>query len=100
VRYDEWYKQENYYVRYFPVNYKKVRIQVFVPDSVDQVVFDPTGSQAIPSFTNSQRLGIGAPVLEIIRIIVKVNKEPRNPGKGKFPEREKKDAKSDPKSMQ
>jgi hypothetical protein len=33
VKYDQWYKQsENYYIRYFPVSYQKVRIQVYVPD--------------------------------------------------------------------
>lgn len=84
VKYDQWYKQkENYYVRYFPVSYKKVRIQVYVPDGLmnaegkvdgEYVVFDPTGQQAIPAFTNAQRLGIGAPMLDIVRVIIQVNK--------------------------
>ena len=91
VKYDQWYKQkENYYVRYFPASYKKVRIQVYVPDSVmnaenkmdgEYVVFDPTGQQAIPAFTNAQRLGIGAPVLDIIRVIIEVNKRSDPPNK-------------------
>ena len=95
VKYDQWYKQnENYYVRYFPVSYKKVRVQVYVPDSLmdaenklngDYVVFDPTGRQAIPAFTNAQRLGIGAPVVDIVRAIIQVNKTP-NPSK-KIPEK-------------
>ena len=86
VQYDQWYKQkENYYIRYFPASYKKVRIQVYVPDSLldadgklngEYVVFDPTGQQAIPAFTNAQRLGIGAPVIDIVRAIIKVNKQP------------------------
>ena len=97
---DHWYKQENYYVRYYPINYKKVRIQVYVPDSVSNVVFDPTGAQAIPSFTNSQRLGIGGPIQDMVRIIVQVNKQPRNPGKGKFPAPPKKDTKTNPKYLQ
>ncbi len=90
VKYDQWYKQnENYYVRYFPVSYKKVRVQVYVPDSLmdaenklngDYVVFDPTGRQAIPAFTNAQRLGIGAPMVDIVRVIIQVNKTP-NPSK-------------------
>lgn len=91
VKYDQWYKQkENYYVRYFPASYKKVKIQVYVPDSVmnaegkldgEYVVFDPTGQQAIPAFTNAQRLGIGAPVLDIIRVIIEVNKRSEPPKK-------------------
>src|SRR5215203_109855 len=35
VKYDQWYKQkENYYVRYFPESYKKVKIQVYVPGNL------------------------------------------------------------------
>lgn len=85
VKYDKWYKQkENYYVRYFPASYQQLRIQVFVPDSLldkegkvngEYVVFDPTGKQAIPAFTNAQRLGIGAPVLAgIIRKVIQIKK--------------------------
>ena len=91
VKYDQWYKQkENYYVRYFPVSYKKVRIQVYVPDNLmdaegkvngEYMVFDPTGQQAIPAFTNAQRLGIGAPVLDMIRVIIQINKKPNHPKK-------------------
>jgi hypothetical protein len=91
VKYDQWYRQkENYYVRYFPVSYKKVRIQVYVPDSLmdaegkvsgEYLVFDPTGQQAIPAFTNAQRLGIGAPVPDIVRIIINVNKGTNHPKK-------------------
>jgi hypothetical protein len=104
VKYDQWYRQkENYYIRYFPVSYKKVRIQVYVPDGLmdaegkvngEYVVFDPTGQQAIPAFTNAQRLGIGAPVLDMIRIIIQVNKG-SNPPK-KLPE--KKNPKTAPQS--
>ena len=95
VKYDQWYRQkENYYVRYFPASYKKVRIQVYVPDSLmdaqgkvegEYMVFDPTGQQAIPAFTNAQRLGIGAPVLDIVRVIIEVNKRTSPPKK--FPEK-------------
>lgn len=86
VKFDQWYRQEeNYYVRYFPASYQKVRIQVYVPDSLmdsenkvsgEYVVFDPTGQQASPAFTNAQRLGVGSPVLDIVRIIIRVNKVP------------------------
>jgi hypothetical protein len=85
VKYDQWYKQkENYYIRYFPVSYKKVRVQIYVPDSLldadnklnnEYVVFDPTGQQAIPAFTNAQRLGIGAPAIDVIRAVIKINKQ-------------------------
>jgi hypothetical protein len=35
VKADQWYKQkENYYVRYLPVSYKTVRVQVYVPDGL------------------------------------------------------------------
>ena len=104
VKPDQWYRQkENYYVRYFPVSYKKVKIQVYVPDGLmdvdgkvngEYIVFDPTGQQAIPAFTNAQRLGIGAPVLDMIRIIIQVNKG-SNPPK-KIPE--KKNPKTVPQS--
>jgi hypothetical protein len=97
VKYDTWYKQkENYYVRYFPVNYQKVRIQVFVPEGLldsenkigdEYLVFDPTGKQAVPAFTNAQRLGIGAPLINIVRTIIKAKKatqeEKKSPGERK-----------------
>ena len=83
VKFDQWYKQrDNYYIRYFPVSYQKVRIQVYVPDGLldgenkingEYLVFDPTGQQAIPAYTNSQRLGIGAPVIDIVRVIIQIN---------------------------
>lgn len=91
VRADQWYPQkEGYYVRYFPESYKKVKIQVYVPDSLldtnhqldsEYVVFDPTGQQAIPAFTNAQRLGVGAPVIDILRKVIIVNRPPLPPKK-------------------
>jgi len=97
VKYDQWYKQkENYYIRYFPVSYKKVRIQIYVPDSLldannklnnEYVVFDPTGQEAIPAFTNAQRLGIGAPAIDVIRSVIKINKQ--TPPPKKMPEKSK-----------
>jgi hypothetical protein len=81
---DQWYKQkDNYYVRYFPVSYQKVRIQVYVPDGVidstgkasgEYLVFDPTGTQAIPANSNAQRVGIGGTVLDVVRAVIKINK--------------------------
>lgn len=82
---DLWYQQPgNYYVRYYPASYQKVRIQVYVPDGLldstgkangDYLVFDPTGKQAVPAFTNAQRLGIGASVLDILREIIRINRQ-------------------------
>jgi hypothetical protein len=91
VKYDQWYKQkENYYVRYFPESYKKVKIQIYVPDGLldadnkinnEYLVFDPTGQQAIPAFTNAQRLGIGNTVVDVIRTVIKINRQPAPPKK-------------------
>jgi hypothetical protein len=91
VKYDQWYKQrENYYVRYFPESYKKVKIQVYVPDGLldaenkinnEYLFFDPTGQQAIPAFTNAQRLGIGTTVVNVIRQVIKINRQPAPPKK-------------------
>jgi len=85
IKYDQWYKQrDNYYIRYFPESYKKVRMQIYVPDGLldsdgkvggEYLVFDPTGQQAIPAYTNAQRLGIGGPVLEIVKVIIQVHKK-------------------------
>jgi len=81
---DQWYKQkQNYYVRYLPVSYQKVRVQVYVPNGVtdstgkvsgEYLVFDPTGLQAIPANSNSQRLGIGGVVVDVVRAIIKIDK--------------------------
>ena len=81
---DQWYKQEgNYYVRYFPVSYQKVRMQVYMPEGAvdstgkiagEYVVFDPTATQAIPANSNAQRLGVGGPVIDIVRVIIEVGK--------------------------
>ena len=95
---DQWYKQkDNYYVRYFPVSYKKVRIQVYVPDGLldstgkvsgEHLVFDPIASQAIPANSNSQRLGVGGPVFDIVRVIIEINKK-NTPPPSRFPEHKK-----------
>jgi hypothetical protein len=91
VKYDQWYRQrENYYVRYFPESYKKVKIQIYVPGGLldadnkinnEYLVFDPTGQQAIPAFTNAQRLGIGTTVVDVIRQVIKINRQPPPPKK-------------------
>src|SRR5687767_13374176 len=108
IKYDTWYKQkENYYLRYFPLSYQKVRIQVFVPDSLldaegkvegEYLVFDPTGQQAIPAFTNAQRLGIGAPVIaDIVRRVIQIKKTSES--EKRLPEKKKKESPS-PKAPQ
>ena len=84
VKDNQWYRQkENYYVRFIPESYKKVRIQVYVPNDLldaenklngEYLVFDPTGQQGIPTFTNAQRLGIGSPVIDMVRAVIKINK--------------------------
>ena len=85
VKYDQWYRQkENYFVRYFPESYKKMKIQVFVPagllDSTfklnnEYIIFDPVAQQAVPASTNAQRLGVGAPVLDILREVIAIQKK-------------------------
>jgi len=99
VKADQWYKQtDGYFVRYFPESYKKVKVQVFVPRSMpmanadEPIVFDPTAQQAIPAFTNAQRLGVGAPVVKVIREIIRV-KEPAPTTPTKTPVRKKKKVK-------
>ncbi|HEY1870694.1 MAG TPA: hypothetical protein VGG71_06515, partial [Chitinophagaceae bacterium] len=87
---DQWYKQsDGYYLRYFPSGYQHVKIQVYVPqgtiaskkNSEEYVLFDPVTMMAIPAHSNSQRLGIGAPVLNIVRTIIQLQKVPGNPKK-------------------
>jgi hypothetical protein len=82
---DQWYLQpEGYYVRYFPNGYQNVKIQVYVPGgSVDSsgkkagnyLLFDPVTMMAIPANSNAQRLGIGAPVVDVIRKVIQIQKE-------------------------
>ena len=92
VKADQWYtEKENYYVRYLPLSYQKVKIQLYIPDSLldadgklngEYVVYNPTGLQAIPAYTNAQRLGIGAPVISIVKEIIRINKgngKPKTP---------------------
>jgi hypothetical protein len=103
IKPDRWYKQKgDYYVRYFPVSYQQVKFQVYVPGtSVDSsgkvngeyLVFHPTGMQVIPVNSNAQRLGIGGPLLDIVKVVIQIEKrkeegrkkkqaEPKLPPKG------------------
>ena len=82
---EQWYKQPGgYYVRYFPSNYKKVKVQVYVPKgSLDStgmkngsyLFFDPVTMMAIPANSNAQRLGIGAPVIDIVRKVIQIERQ-------------------------
>jgi hypothetical protein len=88
---DQWYKQAGgYYVRYFPSSYQRVKIQVYVPagsldadgkHSGNYLLFDPVTMMAIPANSNAQRLGIGAPVVEVIRKVIEIQKIPQAPRK-------------------
>jgi hypothetical protein len=91
VKKDQWYKQaDGYYLRYFPGSYQHVKIQVYVPEgsldssgknSGNYMLFDPVTMMAIPAHSNSQRLGIGAPITDIIRRVIQIQKGPGTPKK-------------------
>jgi hypothetical protein len=101
LKQDQWYKQEEgYYIRYIPNNYKQTRIQVYVPDGIvystahetgNYVVFDPTSWVVMPANSNAQRLGIGGPVLDIVRTVIRTiksgngSRRPQETNKGKIP---------------
>ena len=81
---DQWYLQDaGYYVRYQPESYQKVKVQVYVPENLldstgrkegSYVLFDPVTMMAVPSSTNAQHLGIGAPIGDVIRKVIVVDK--------------------------
>jgi hypothetical protein len=89
---DQWYLQDaGYYVRYQPENYQKVKVQVYVPDNLldstgkkgdSYVLFDPVTMMAVPSSTNAQHLGIGAPIGDVIRKVIVIDR-PAPPSNGK-----------------
>ena len=62
----------------------------------EYLTFDPTGQQAIPAFTNAQRLGVGAPVLDMIRVIIQVSKQTETAKR--VPERREPEKKTNPKT--
>jgi hypothetical protein len=102
LKQDLWYLQkEGYYVRYIPNNYKQTKIQVYVPasmvDSVapepgNYIVFDPTSWVVVPANSNAQRLGIGGPILDIVRTVIrtigsrKESQGPKETNKGSAPD--------------
>ena len=82
---EQWYKQTGgYYLRYFPNGYQQVKIQVYVPKGTldssgmqegNYLIFDPVTQMATPANSNAQRLGIGSPVADIIRKIIRIQKD-------------------------
>ena len=101
IKQDQWAQQEEgYYVRFIPNNYKQTKIQVYVPDSVvdpaaqetgSYMVFDPTSWVVVPANSNAQRLGVGGPVLDIVKTVIrsikskKGSQRPKETNKGKTP---------------
>jgi hypothetical protein len=82
---DHWYRQEGgYYLRYFPKGYQLVQVQVYVPEGLvdstgrrngEYVLFDHVANMAIPANSNAQRLGIGAPMADVIRKVIQIQRE-------------------------
>ena len=86
----QWYQEKgHYFVRWFAEGYQSVRVQVYVPDGLvdsgglnkdgEYLVYDPTGLLAQPANSNSQRLGIGAPVVDIIRKVIEITPRQTRP---------------------
>ena len=79
---DQWYKNaDGYFVKYLPDTYKNTKIQLYVPkDCVDStgkrngtyVIFDPTTMIIVPAYSNSQRLGVGGAVVDVVKQVIKV----------------------------
>ena len=102
IKQDQWHQQEEgYYVRFVPNNYKQTKIQVYVPESVvdsaahetgNYLVFDPASWVVVPANSNAQRLGIGGPVLDIVRKVIRTigsgrgNQRSKETNKGKAPQ--------------
>jgi hypothetical protein len=82
-RRDQWnWQPGGYFLRYYPASYKQLKVQVYVPDAVTSasaiaagkyLLFDPVLLMAAPANSNAQHLGIGAPVIEILRKVIQVN---------------------------
>jgi len=88
IKKDQWYKQPSgYWLRYFPSSYQHVKVQVYVPQGTVEknlngyLLFDPITMMAIPANSNSQRLGIGAPTIDVLRKIIQIQKLPPPPMK-------------------
>ena len=47
---------DGYYVRYFPEGYSRTRVQLWVPDTKGQIIYNAIGTIACPASTGAQRL--------------------------------------------
>ena len=47
---------DGYYIRYFPSGYSRTKVQIYVPESKGQVIYDAVGTIACPANTGAQRL--------------------------------------------
>jgi hypothetical protein len=47
---------DGYYIRYMPEGYSKTKVQVYVPDTKGQVIYNAVGTIACPANTGAQRL--------------------------------------------
>jgi hypothetical protein len=80
----QWYRNSaGYYVRYYPNGYRETKIQVYVPQELsgatdtaagNYLLFHPSSMVVVPANTNAQKLGIGAPVLNTVRKIIRINR--------------------------
>jgi hypothetical protein len=92
---DQWYPHEGgYFVRYFPNGYQRTKIEVYIPKgSLDAdgrkkgeyLLFDPVHMMAVPANSNAQRLGIGAPVADVIRKVIEIQRVPGAPRRAPAP---------------
>lgn len=84
---DQWYRHaDGYFIRYLPESYKQTKVQVYVPDSLmnnykdEYLVFDPSGLVIHSANSNAQRLGVGGPVKEVVKSVIKIlEKNKRTP---------------------
>jgi hypothetical protein len=98
---DQWYRhKDGYFIRYLPESYKKTTVQVYVPDSLmnnyrrsiqdehetvhhiadNYLVFDPSGLVIHSANSNAQRLGVGGPVKDVVKSVIKIlEKNKRTP---------------------
>jgi hypothetical protein len=47
---------DGYYTRYFPSGYSKTKVQIYVPEKLNQVIYNAVGTIACPANTGAQRL--------------------------------------------
>lgn len=47
---------DGYYVRYFPSGYSRTKVQIYVPEGKNQIIYNAIGTIACPANTGAQRL--------------------------------------------